>query len=97
MSVGVGYVERDGVEYVTTPEAVRRLAPDVNTATLQDWVRRGLLTPAGRIPGRSHLFCWADVLAAEQRTHDERRGRPRLHEIDSQSTISEQMPPMDRA
>lgn len=47
-------------------------AAHVDPKTLQKWVDRGLLTPAGQVDGQN-VFRGSDVLAAEKRTR--RRAR----------------------
>lgn len=66
-----------GVEFVTTAEACAQLGPDVTPALINSWIRRGHLVPAGRLPGRAHLFKWDDVVEAERRTRASARGAPR--------------------
>lgn len=65
------------VEYVTTEQAADRMGADVTTDMIRDWVKRGILKPAGRYGGRSNLYRVVDVAHAELRTRDERRGRKR--------------------
>lgn len=80
----------DGVDYVTTSEAMERLGADVTRDMIHNWVKRRLVLPAGRHPGGESLFRWDDVQDAEYRTRIQRRGRRRrpdpeygdLHEID---------------
>lgn len=88
-----------GVEFVTTGEACAQLGPDITPALINSWVRRGHLTPAGRLAGRAHLFRWDDVVAAEMRTRTSRRGRrrkvtvtPHLPKISTPATMSELAP-----
>lgn len=70
-------VQLDHVEYVTTAQAAEHFAPDVTADMVQDWVKRGLLQPAGRHSGRSNVFRLPDVAEAERQTRTERRGRTR--------------------
>lgn len=37
---------------------------DVEARTIQQWVRRGKLSPAGYTPGGTQLFAWPDLVAA---------------------------------
>lgn len=74
-------IDYEGEQFVTTGQACDLLGRDVTAALVQDWVRRGLLKPVGKVPGRSHLFRHQDVLEVEYRTRAERRGRPR-REVD---------------
>lgn len=64
-------------EYVSTAEAARRLGDDVTTEMIHDWVKRGLLKPAGRYGGGSNIYRFLDVAKAERDTRVERRGRTR--------------------
>lgn len=77
----------DGVEYVTTAEAIDRLGPDVSARLLRDWRAAGLVRaacdPNGkpiRLPavgGLQNVYRWADVVEAEHRTRTSKGGRPR--------------------
>ncbi|KXK63367.1 hypothetical protein AWW66_03375 [Micromonospora rosaria] len=85
-----------GVEFVTTNEACAQLGPDITPYVINNWVRRGLLTPAGRLPGRSHLFKWDDIVEVERRTRTSPKGRKRkvtltahLPKITSDATMTE--------
>lgn len=91
-----------GVQFITTAEAAERLGDDVTTANIRDWVRRGLLHPAGRHNGRSWIFKWDDVLDVEMKTRTSRRGRPRragmsLPKLVNGCTISTDMGAVDPA
>lgn len=63
----------DGVDYVTTSEAIERLGPDVTADTIRGWVRQGRLAPVGRYRGGAWIFRWSDVHEAEYQTRVERR------------------------
>lgn len=81
----------DGVEWVTTGEACRRLAPDVTFETLRNWYAprdrstpriRLLRDPAGRPArcNRQYLVAWPEVVEAEvvaRTAAGEVGGRPR--------------------
>lgn len=78
-----------GTEYVTTGEAVERLAPDVSASTIDNWVRPG----PGGAPPRLHplygasgarvrlrrqlLYAWPDIVEVERQTRTAAGGRPR--------------------
>jgi hypothetical protein len=78
-----------GVEWVTTSEAVERLAPDVGPETLRNWYApRGgrpsvvrLLRGADGRPlrvRRQYVLCWAEVVEAEHAARTTAAGgRPR--------------------
>lgn len=61
-------------ELVTTSEAAQ--SAGVAEATVRSWVRRGLLTPAGR-RGRSHLFVRLDVINLARRQPYRPKRKPR--------------------
>lgn len=84
-------IEHKGVEYVTAAEAAQLLGGDVNAALIRDWVRRGLLKPAGRHPGRANVYAWPDVLAAEQATHQTRHGRRRMPPDPAEACVYSQL------
>lgn len=93
-----------GVEFVTTAEACAQLGPDVTPALINSWIRRGHLAPAGRLPGRAHLFKWDDVVEAERRTRTSARGAPRKVKVAANlpsaamiSTMSDQTDVTDAA
>lgn len=67
----------NGVEYITTPEAIERLGPDVTADTIRGWVRTGKVNPAGRNRARAWIFRWDDLVDAEHNTRESRFGRPR--------------------
>lgn len=67
----------DGVDYVTTSEAIERLGSDITPDTIRGWVRMGKLTPSGRHPGGESVFRWEDVDQAEYDTRISTFGRPR--------------------
>lgn len=73
----LSYIVVEGVQYVTTEEAAKRLGNDVTPDMIRDWTKRGLLKPAGRYGGRSNIYRLADVAHTEMRTRTERRGRTR--------------------
>lgn len=76
----------NGIEYVTTSEAIERLGPDITADTIRGWVRTGKLAPAGRHPGAEWIFNWRHLLEAEQQTRTSRRGgRPRRNRAPSAS------------
>ncbi|HEX8345041.1 MAG TPA: helix-turn-helix domain-containing protein [Actinoplanes sp.] len=88
-------IEHGGQEFVTTAQAAEMLGDDVSPTTIRDWVRRGLLSPTGRVPGGSSLFRREDVIAAEYSTRATAQGRPRrgaryLPTTGSKGTISQQ-------
>jgi excisionase family DNA binding protein len=59
--VSMALASPDGV-LITTAEAAKRCG--VKPGTIRQWVARGHLTPAGRLPaGRSAMFRLADVAA----------------------------------
>lgn len=78
----------DGVEWITTRDACRRLAPDVRPNTLRNWYAprdastprvRLLRDPTGRPVRwrRQYLVAWEDVVEAEHATRSNPAGRPR--------------------
>lgn len=73
-------------EFVTTAEAVERLAPDVTADMVYDWVRRGLVEQAGKRPGGESYYRWADLLRAEKATRESGRGRKRA--ADQRASLS---------
>lgn len=86
------------VEYVTTAAAAERIGADVTTDMVKDWVKRGLLKPAGRYGGRSNIFRVIDVAHAEMRTRTQRRGRTRrAGELQKIETAGHNLPTGDVA
>ena len=76
------------MEWVTTREACRRLAPDVGPDTLRNWYAPRTGTPRVRVlrhPGtgrplrlrRQLLVCWPEVVEQEYAARTEPAGRPR--------------------
>lgn len=89
-----GYLLLGGVQYVTTAEAAEHFAPDVTLDMVKDWVKRGILKPAGRYPGRSSVYRLIDVANAERRTRIERRGRTRrAGELQKIGTVGHNLSP----
>lgn len=83
----------DGVEYVTTSQAVEKLnaaGAGVDAGRLRDWKRRGLLdvvrdpdgnplrVPVPGMPGRQNVWRWRDVAAVEGAVGTSVHGRPRI-------------------
>lgn len=66
-----------GVELVTAAKALGQLGPDITRDRIRDWVRRGLVQPVGKAPGRPSLFRLDDLLEAEHQTRTSVGGRPR--------------------
>lgn len=88
-----GHMVIEGVQYVTTAEAAKRLGDDVTTDMIKDWVKRGLLKPAGRYGGRSNIFRLTDVAYAEMRTRTQRHGRTRrAGELQKIAEIGQNLP-----